>query len=193
MEVKIQMNTHSDNKIFTKKIVAKMVEEAERIKHHELTEIVKYPQYKEAFDYVHNNFPSANIKNKIVYLCDKEFLEELGYTEIVGFYNNVVDIIVILKNSEYYSISEDEAIVHELLHSVAADNKDEKFAYTESILYFLQKGRDREYIIKYMRPYLNKEIEQIKDTLVDKYKVILEKELKEAINKKINKIIPMSW
>ncbi len=168
-----------------------MIEESEKIKNHNLTVEVKYPEYKEAFDFVHKNFPSAKVKDQVIHLCDKVFLEKLGYEEIVGFYNDVVGMIVVVKDSETHGyISEDEAIVHELLHSVSADNKDEEFAYKESVLYFLQKGRDREYIIKYMSPYLNDEIEKAKQKLIEKYKVILEQELKQSIDKIINKTIP---
>jgi len=181
---------NNDTISINKKIRTKMVQEAEKIKNHSLTIAIKYPQYKEAFDFVHEHFPSAEVKNKRIYMCDKTFLDELGYTEIAGFYNDVVDMIVAVKDSESYGyISEDEAIVHELLHSVSADKKDEEFAYTKSVLYFLKKGRDRDYIIRYMSPYLNKEIEKTKQVLIEKYKVILEKELKESIYKIINQTI----
>ena len=134
---------------------------------------IKYPEYKEAFDYVNSLFPIVGIKNITIYQTSARLLEKVGYAGVGGFYDRISKIIVVssspnfVRNKNKYAIqaklSEDEVIAHELIHYcdveekriTSSSNLAEEFAYGWSIGYLRQKGYTDEQIIKNnFLPYL---------------------------------------
>jgi len=135
---------------------------------------IQYPEFKEAYEYVDNLFPSVHVKNVIIHKVASKDLVKMGYNGVDGFYDPVTKIVVLsgarrssnLIDRRYHieaKISRDEVIVHELCHycyvfeghrSVSSEIKEE-FAYGWSIEYLRQNGHSDEYIIKYnFLPYL---------------------------------------
>lgn len=145
----------------------------EKIKRIALKQI-RYPEFKEAYEYVDNIFPAVNVKNVVIYKVAAMDMAKMGYAEVEGFYDPVTKIVVICgarKKSDpvdrrYHveaKVDKDEIIVHELCHycyiaeghrSISSEMREE-FAYGWSIGYLRQKGHSDEYIIKYnFLPYL---------------------------------------
>ena len=138
-------------------------ENLEKIKNHPDTVVIKYPQYKEAFDYVDKKFPEEDVKSVTVYHCNQRFLAKLGYEGVGGFFEKVMKTIVLssldYSKSKKYSIKAkmevDEVLVHELLHYVydcdgfgkSSYRVDEEFAYGNSIGYLRSKGMSDEEIV----------------------------------------------
>lgn len=135
---------------------------------------IKYPEYKEAYDYVDNLFPAVHVKNVIIHKVMAEDLARMGYSGVEGFYEPVTKIIVLsgihgssnCGDIEYRveaRVEKDEVIVHELCHYcyVAEGHRSisgemiEEFAYGWSIGYLRQKGHSDDFIIRYnFLPYL---------------------------------------
>ncbi len=136
--------------------------------------IIRYPEYKEAFDYVDNLFPRVKAKEISIYKVAARDLAKMGYGGAEGFYDSISKIIVVCGarkkpqyiNKKYHimaKIERDEVIVHELCHycyifegqrSISSEMREE-FAYGWSIGYLRQKGYTDEQIIKYnFLPYL---------------------------------------
>ena len=142
----------------------------EIIKNSPVTDLIKYPEYKEAFDYVDNLFPGSNVKNIILYKTGAKLLEKLGYGGAGGFYDKETKVIVIAsyqitnKNRYQYgynfsikaSITKDEVIAHELCHYCFAEEGgvsfsreiQEEFAYGWTLGYLRGKGYTDDEIIK---------------------------------------------
>lgn len=135
---------------------------------------IKYPEYKEAYDYVDSLFPQVKVKNIAIYKVAFRDLAKMGYGGAEGFYNTISKEIVICgarpaskninkRHSIQAKIEKDEVIVHELCHycyhedgrrSVSGELKEE-FAYGWSAPYLKQKGYTNEQIVKYnYMPYL---------------------------------------
>lgn len=143
-----------------------------RIKSYENTRRVKYPEYKEAFDYVHELYPFAGVKQAFVYHTPKYFLNEVGYGGVGGFYDTYAKVVVItdwLGDDESHNPKKvqakftiDEVLCHELIHycanyklAVSSRNVEEEIAYGKSIGYLRLKGHSDDFIIeKNMMPYL---------------------------------------
>lgn len=150
------------------KQLEKLGKDIEKIKSNCFTKLIRYPEYKEAFDYVDNLFPSSNVKNVDIYKVSGKFMEKLGYGFAGGFYERKSKIIVfsssvekkIRSSSCRYQISskvtKDEVIVHELIHyayykergSIDSRELNEEFAYGWSSGYLRHKGYSDEEIIK---------------------------------------------
>jgi len=131
---------------------------------------IKYPEYKEAFDYVDKLFPGSKVKNVSLYKVSPKYLESLGYGGAGGFYCKNSKAIVIssytpVVKNKYHSkynfsirakITKDEVIVHELCHycfveegSISGSREiNEEFAYGWSIGYLRSKGHSDDFIIK---------------------------------------------
>ncbi len=136
--------------------------------------MIKYPEYKEAYDYVDSLFPKAKVKNISIYKVMARDLAKMGYGGAEGFYDTISKIIVICgarpkaqnvdrRYRVEAKIERDEVIVHELCHycyyaegkrSVSTELREE-FAYGWSVGYLRQKGYTDEQIVKYnFLPYL---------------------------------------
>jgi hypothetical protein len=143
----------------------------DRIRGYSKTHRIVYPEYKEAFDYVHELYPSVGVKQAIVYHTSKALLNEVGYVGIGGFYDTQARIVCVtdwMGSGEYedmgvnaeYTI--DEVLCHELIHycanfrlPVASRGVEEEIAYGKSVGYLRLKGRSDDFIIeKNMLPYL---------------------------------------
>jgi hypothetical protein len=138
-------------------------ENIDKIKNHDDTVIIKYPQHKEAFDYVDNLYPKEDVKSVVVYHCNQKFLSRLGYKGVGGFFEKVMKTVVLSSldhgSSKKYSITAkieiDEVLVHELLHYVcdcegvrkSSVEVEEEFAYGNSIGYLRSKGMSDEDIV----------------------------------------------
>lgn len=135
---------------------------------------IKYPKYKEAFDYVDDLFPKVKVKNIAIYKVMARDLAKMGYAGAEGFYDTISKIIVVCGarpkaqniDKRYHvsaKIERDEVIVHELCHycyyaegkrSVSTELREE-FAYGWSVGYLRQKGYTDDQIVKYnFLPYL---------------------------------------
>ena len=155
----------------TNKAIALTVKNVAKIKRYSGTKEVKYPEYKEAFDYVDNLFPKTNIKEVIVLQVSALFLSKIGYGGVGGFYDRISKTVVFashLKTTRNKwcicgKIKKDEVLVHELIHYCYFDYQNssnsvgltEEFAYGWSLGYLQQKGYTNDEIIKnnYL-PYL---------------------------------------
>jgi hypothetical protein len=169
-------------------------ERMKKIQGHPKTESITYSEgsrYKASYDYVDELFPNVGIKNVTVYRAAKSCLDRLGLKKIGGCYDKISRIVVISKELEFSSagkdetwstitakITDDEVIVHELLHYVSMhDNRgggmqmEEEFAYGNSLEYLRSKGHSDDRIIVYnFLPYFmtvsySKEI--VRKVLVD--------------------------
>ena len=137
----------------------------QKIREHDSTREIEYPQYKESYDYVDNLFPNLNIKKIKIFKASPKLLNKLGFGGAGGLYTLIYKTVIITrsvpnKNRYKYQvkakISKDEVIVHELLHycyfeegqmSRSTEMKEE-FAYGWSIGYLRSKGYSDEKIIK---------------------------------------------
>jgi len=149
------------------------VKNIEKIKKIALKKI-KYPEFKEAYDYVDDLFPRAKVKEIKIYKVSSKDLGRLGYGGAEGFYDTVSKIVVVCGARKPYvpvdkrffiqaKIKRDEVIVHELCHycyafeeqrSVSSEIREE-FAYGWSIGYLRKKGYTDDQIVKYnFYPYL---------------------------------------
>jgi hypothetical protein len=146
-------------------------EHIKNIQSHKDTSVVKYPQYKEAYDYLDKIFPSSNIKSIVIYKCSRQLLNKLGYADANGFFHRTREVIVIPDNLDApadivlsngindwdnlkIEYTNDEVLVHEMLHFVSNQfqpmksvNLEEEFAYGNSIKYFKEKGYTDDVII----------------------------------------------
>lgn len=136
--------------------------------------IIKYPEYKNAFDYVEGKFPGLNVLNVIIHKVSKQDLIDAKYEGVGGLYIPGKKTIIVSdtpsggtanthgKKQISANLSIDEVIVHELLHFVSHKiyrSKDlimeEEFAYGYSVPYLISKGMTDEQIIKNnMLPFL---------------------------------------
>jgi hypothetical protein len=135
---------------------------------------IKYPKYKEAFDYIDDLFPKVKVKNISIYKVAAKDLAKMGYAGCEGFYDTISKIIVVCgarpktqnvdkRYRVQAKIERDEVIVHELCHycyyaegkrSVSTELREE-FAYGWSVGYLRQKGHTDDQIVKYnFLPYL---------------------------------------
>jgi hypothetical protein len=138
------------------------------------TKKIIYPEFEEAYEYVDDLFPDANVKDVIIHKVMAKDLQRMGFDGVEGFYDPVSKIVVVSgfhKSSHYgdarykieAKVEKDEVIVHELCHysyvsmgfrSISSEMREE-FAYGWSIGYLRKKGHDDEFIIKYnFLPYL---------------------------------------
>jgi len=147
-------------------------ERMKKIQNHPKTERINYSersQYKASYNYVDKLFPNVGIKDVTVYRVEKSCLDRLGLKKIGGCYDKISRIVVISKELEFSSdgkdetwstitakITDDEVIVHELLHYVSMhDNRgggvqmEEEFAYGNSLEYLRSKGHSDDRIIVY--------------------------------------------
>lgn len=125
--------------------------------------IIKYPEYKEAYDYVDSLFKTSNVKEMDIYIVPQKEMIKNGFDGQYGFFFIPRKMIFIRSSMKQHKI--DEVIVHELIHYVY--NKEELFfrsleineevAYGWSIGYFRQKGYSEDYIINkvLMEFYMN--------------------------------------
>jgi len=182
-----------DRMMYKKHVATRVMKNLDMIKSAPGTETVKYPQYKESYDYVDSLFPDMDIKGIAVYFCPKKTLEEAGYPKVGGVYCSYSRIIIIANNlvdersdgiwsGVRAHTTPDETLVHELLHYASDvrvkgrhtnEGYEEEFAYGYSVPYFLSKGWTEEKIIdNYFLPYL---INQL-DVESIKKKILFEKD-----------------
>ncbi len=145
------------------------------------TKVIVYPEYKNAFDYVHELYPDAGVKQATIYQTSKAVLYEVGYKGVGGFYDTRSRVVVIsnwVAPAEDYEdpvkaeFTIDEVLCHELIHYAANFNRptslrtvEEEIAYGKSINYLRSNGRSDDFIIrKNMMPYLL--------TIVDKARIM---------------------
>jgi len=154
-----------------------------KIKSSANTREIRYPEYKESFDYVDNKFPGNKVKDVSVFLCSKGFLKNLGYVGLGGFFEKILKTIIICNEGDV-----DETIVHEMLHYVSdlslatsySVEIEEEFAYINSIDYLRDKGRTDEYIVSTIfLPYLMGKVD--KNVIIKK---VLSAEDLEIFNRK---------
>lgn len=145
----------------------------EKIRRIALKKII-YPEFKEAYEYVDELFPSVDVKKVMIYKVSAKDLVRMGYSGVEGFYDCISKTVVLSGahsstsniNRKYRieaKVSRDEVIVHELCHYcyVAEGNRSvssemrEEFAYGWSIGYLRRNGHTDDYIINYnFLPYL---------------------------------------
>lgn len=136
--------------------------------------IIKYPEYKKAFDYVESKFPGLNVLNVTIHKIRKQDLIEAEYGGVGGLYVPGKKAVIVSdvpsggstntygKKMISAKLSIDEVIVHELLHYVSHKiyrtndvMMEEEFAYGHSVPYLISKGMTDDNIIKYnMLPFL---------------------------------------
>lgn len=146
----------------------------DKIERHILTEVLQWPDFKDAYDYVDKLFPEANVKSIKIYKCDPDLLGKLGYKGVGGFFNRIFQVVVIpssvvkqtqktMWDSIQAKLTFDEVMVHELLHYSSSNQKkgvysidlEEEFAYGHSVAYLRQKGySDKDIINNNFMPYL---------------------------------------
>lgn len=143
-----------------------VVEKAKKIAMDE----IRYPQFKDAYDYVDSLFKGANIKEVVAYKLSASQMEKLGFGSAEGFYDILTTSVIIGGrkgfsgggNKVVTNIERDEVLVHELLHyAFVAEGKltqsreiAEDFAYGWSIGYMRKKGySDSDIIKKYCLPF----------------------------------------
>lgn len=166
-------------------------ETIKKIKKYDRTKRIRYPEYKEAFDYVHNLYPNVNVRQAYVYHTTKPFLEDIGMYNIGGFYSPYDKVVVITNQLDEDVFDEfaintqfdlDEVLCHELIH-FASNAKlpcldrvvEEEIAYTKSIGYLRNKGRSDDFIVeKNFLPFLMSIVDRS-----DVYKTVLLREYKE--------------
>lgn len=115
--------------------------------------LIKYPTYKESYDYVDSLFKRSNIKEVEIHIVSPSILEKYGFDGGYGFFYIPKKMVFIRSSVDKHTI--DEIIVHELIHY--AFNKEnivfsdvemeEEGAYGWSIGYLREKGYSDEYII----------------------------------------------
>ena len=146
----------------------------QKIKAHKQTQIKRYPQFKQSYEYIDEYFPFANIKQIQIYLTSHQVISQiLGLTCAAGFYSRTQRIIVITKtfinhqNSSIFSdvhadVKNDQVVVHQMLHYVShflqrqvSPLMQQQFAYGKSARYLLNKGYSEQFIVnKIYLPYL---------------------------------------
>lgn len=155
------------------------------LKENPLTKRISYQELSPPFDYVHNLYPEANVKQAFVYHAKSHSLLEAGYGGVGGFYD--IESRIIFVTDFIYVDSDvkaeftiDEVVCHELIHYAAnykmrcsSRKVEEEIAYGKSINYLRSKGRTDDFIIeKNMLPYLlsivNRE-EIYREVLLDRY------------------------
>lgn len=189
-----------------------------KIINHDSTELVKYPDYPKAFDYVSELFPNIGIKDIKIFQVSKSILSKYGLGFCGGFYDKIGKNIFVCKNEDSdfakdgtsiwsrisSSITEDEVIVHELLHycfdyngKKIDINLEEEFAYGNSLKYLLDKGytedeviknnyypylvdRNRSKIIKSIVKNISKLEKDVEAVIKEKEKYIFDKTCEEA-------------
>lgn len=142
------------------------------------TRIVRYPEFKGAFDYVNNLYPYAHVKGALIYYATPNSLKDCGYNGAGGFYDTRQRIVVITDCIEvddpapfsvHAEYTLDEVLCHELIHYSAncknpPSNRhvEEELAYGKSIDYLLSKGRTVDFVIeKNMMPYLTTCVDKV--------------------------------
>lgn len=142
-----------------------------KIKRSPNTVAIKYPEYREAFDFVDNLFPGSGVKDVTMYKVGPTLLARLGYGGAGGFYDRQTKVIIIASYqpkqrfnypSRYNfnikaNITKDEVIAHELIHYCFVEEGGtspsremwEEFAYGWSLEYLRSKGHSDDFIIKY--------------------------------------------
>jgi len=173
------------------------VSHIKKIKNHYSTKEIFYPEYKEAYDYIDELFPDANIKSVSVFVTNRKYLDELGYSAVRGFFNRIEKVVVLPNTEDIESpksegvwsnivakTTQDETIVHEFLHYVSSmlprpptsTDLEEEFAYGYSVGYLKKKGyTDREIIKNTFMPY-------IISNVIDRRKIMKEFLVKEGID-----------
>lgn len=136
--------------------------------------IIKYPEYKKAYDYVEAKFPGFNVLNVTIYKIRRQDLIEAEYEGVGGLYVPGKRAVIVSDlptggdtnthgtKKIIAKLSIDEVIVHELLHYVSHKiyrsndvNMEEEFAYGHSVPYLIKKGyTDNEIIKCNMLPFL---------------------------------------
>ena len=141
--------------------------------------VIKYPEYREAFDYVESKFPGLNVLNVTIFKVPRKSLEKAGYGGVGGLYVFHKKQVIVSddptggmsgKKSIKANLSVDEVIVHELLHYVSHKFSnsnsvlmEEEFAYGNSVPYLLSKGyTDKEIVIGNMLPFLYDQVDDQK-------------------------------
>jgi len=133
-----------------------------------------YPAYHpEAFIYVDNLFPRAGVEDVVIFKVSHKHMVKIGMGDADGFFSNPTKTLVISGVipkrdlppglSVTSKVSNDEVIVHELLHFAykqegydnISSQMREEFAYGWSLGYMRQKGHtDEETIKNCYLPYL---------------------------------------
>ena len=147
------------------------LEHLNTIKNDSRTEVIKFPLFKEAFNYVENIFPSLNIRDLSIYKVSPILLKKIGYNGVGGFFNTLSKDVVISsylcsQNSSLkfkLKAEVDDILVHELLHycyNISGMKSTslfqiEEFAYGWSWGYLKSKGCSKDFAIKYnFSPFL---------------------------------------
>lgn len=166
----------------------KTQEDLDKLRTHKSTKVIKYPDFKEPFDYVHECFPGLDVKSITILEVERELLEKLGYKGVGGLYSSLWKTIVMTdtqdvpkpkrKMAVQAKITKDEVVTHELLHycsdlqgktNTSADIEEE-FAYGWCYGYLKRKGyTDDEIIGNNYLPYLVSTTDQQK-VLCDVFK-----------------------
>ena len=196
------------------------IERMDKIKSHADTEKIKYSKsskYKNAFEYVDELFPNADVKNVTIYRVAKSCLDRVGLQKIGGCYDKISRIVVISKGLNFSpkekdktwstikaKVTADEVIVHELLHYVSMYNSgdarsmdiEEEFAYGNSIGYLRSKGHsDDEIIMNNFLPYFIQSVDQrkiarkilVENGYVVEEVIVKSEKTQKAIFKKLDK------
>lgn len=161
-------------------VVLQSKEHINTIEQHSGTVVYKYPDFKEAFDYIDSLFPQAKVKEISILQAQRRLLKKLGYGNVGGYYSRALKVIVICnrpnvsiktKFAVVAKMGKDEVLVHELLHYCSdfcgninsGSDVEEEFAYGWSIGYLRSRGHSDDDIIENtMMPWLASIVDQNK-------------------------------
>jgi len=170
---KIKRQTEVNNNDSLTKYILDLIKDG--IKHN-------YPSYYKIYDYVDRIFPEAEVKNIPFYVCDFDSIEQV---ECLGFYYNIMDIIIVSKkapiaDADPVKFIQEEILMHELFHYVFyhlgfrpenAKNK-EIFSYAFMMRYWKNVlNHIDEIIIRKIYPYFYNDTDKEKilnDFLIEK-------------------------
>jgi hypothetical protein len=141
-----------------------------KIKNSPSTTKINKNDFIEAFKFVDERFPYAEVLYASIYLCSEAELARVGYQGVGGFYSRVSSEIFICDqttcsyNSDFdicINMDNEDILVHELIHYTASFlnrvwpvDMEEEYAYGYSVPFFEKKGWSEEEIIKnYFLPY----------------------------------------
>jgi histone H3/H4 len=140
-----------------------------KIRAHYSTKEIRYPEFKECFDYVDDLFPFIGIKDVVVYKASHKYLEKLGFKGVDGLYEKIYKTVVFTiptrtKRPKWGVVArneKDEVLVHELIHyccqagnNINSVDIHEEFAYGWSYGYLKNKGYTDDKIIDKYLPHL---------------------------------------
>lgn len=145
---------------------------------HPFTRKVEDNEFLEPRDYIKNKFPGVDLSDILIYISHPTAFDKCGFGNAYGVQipsRNIIFLQNLQTGEDIYSskkigkfrhalvekfksnkVTEDDILVHELIHAVSSKTNrstgkythaEEEFAYTNSVDYYRQKGMSDEQII----------------------------------------------